>query len=41
MEAGDTFKYGQRGHLWVVVSDSKADPTQVVIANMTTASVMT
>jgi hypothetical protein len=36
MEAGDTFKYGQRGHLWVVVSDSRADPTQVVIANMTT-----
>ena len=37
MEAGDTFKYGQRGgHLWVVVSNPTASPAHVLIVNMTT-----
>jgi hypothetical protein len=36
MEAGDTFKYGRRSHLWIVVSDPQVDRAEVVIANMTT-----
>ncbi len=36
MEAGDTFKYGRRGHLWVVVSNPTASPAHVLIVNMTT-----
>ncbi len=36
MEAGDTFRYGNGGHLWVVVSDPALDRTCVVIVNMTT-----
>ena len=36
MEAGDTFRYGQGGHLWVVVSEPATDPAHVVIVNMTT-----
>jgi hypothetical protein len=36
MEAGDTFKYGRGGHLWVVVSDPAANPGRVVIVSMTT-----
>lgn len=36
MEAGDTFRYGPSGHLWVVVSDPAIDPDHVVIINMTT-----
>jgi len=36
MEAGDTFKYGRRSHLWIVVSDPQADRTKVVIVKMTT-----
>ena len=36
MEAGNTFRYGPGGHLWVVVSDPKRYPKQVVIINMTT-----
>ncbi len=36
MEAGNTFKYGQHGHLWVVVSNPTASPARVLIVNMTT-----
>jgi hypothetical protein len=36
MQAGDTFKYGRRLHLWVVVSDPRLDRVRVLIANMTT-----
>lgn len=36
MEAGDTFKYGRGTHLWVVVSDPRVDPANVLIVNMTT-----
>ena len=36
MEPGDTFKYGRRLHLWVVVSNPRIDRNKVVIVNMTT-----
>lgn len=36
MDAGDTFKYGRGGHLWVVVSDPHLDRAKVVIINVTT-----
>jgi len=36
MDAGDTFRYGQGTHLWVVVSDPSIDPDRVIIINMTT-----
>lgn len=36
MEAGDTYRFGRGGHLWVVVSDPAKDAANVVVVNMTT-----
>ncbi len=36
MEPGDTLKFTHQLHLWVVVSDPKLDPNQVLIVNMST-----
>jgi hypothetical protein len=39
MNAGDTFIDGMYHHLWIVLSDSEADPERVVIVNFTTYTI--